>query len=49
MMSLLAWRRLYRLENQTDVGELLQVWVVPEYRGTNRCQESDGCCLYLGR
>ena len=24
---------LYRLENQADVGELLQVWIVPEYRG----------------
>jgi RimJ/RimL family protein N-acetyltransferase len=23
---------LYRLENQADVGELLQVWVAPEYR-----------------
>lgn len=25
---------LYRLEDQDDVGEVLQVWVRPEYRGT---------------
>ena len=25
---------LYRLEEQTGVGELMQVWVSPEYRGT---------------
>lgn len=25
---------LYRLEDQDDVGEVVQVWVVPEYRGT---------------
>jgi len=24
---------LYRLPNQADVGELLQVWIAPEYRG----------------
>jgi len=24
---------LYRLEDQADVGEVLQVWVSPEYRG----------------
>lgn len=24
---------LYRLQNQADVGELLQVWIAPEYRG----------------
>jgi RimJ/RimL family protein N-acetyltransferase len=26
---------LYRLDNQADVGEMLQVWVAPEYRGTS--------------
>ena len=26
---------LYRLEDQVDVGELLQVWISPEYRGTS--------------
>lgn len=26
---------LYRLEGQADIGELLQVWVSPESRGTN--------------
>ena len=26
---------LYRLEDKVDTGELLQVWVSPEYRGTN--------------
>jgi hypothetical protein len=26
---------LYRLEGQDDVGEMLQVWVTPEYRGKN--------------
>ena len=26
---------LYRLEDQADTGELLQVWVSPEYRGTS--------------
>ena len=26
---------LYRLENQTDVGEVFQVWVTPEHRGTS--------------
>jgi len=25
---------LYRLEGQVDIGEVLQVWVAPEYRGT---------------
>ena len=25
---------LYRREDKADVGELLQVWVAPEYRGT---------------
>ena len=25
---------LYRLESDVDVGELLQVWVAPEYRGS---------------
>jgi len=25
---------LYRLDNQADVGEMLQVWVAPEQRGT---------------
>ncbi len=25
---------LYRLEGQVDVGELLQVWVAPDYRGS---------------
>ena len=25
---------LYRLEDQVEIGELLQVWVRPEYRGT---------------
>lgn len=26
---------LYRLEDQVDTGEVLQVWVSPEYRGTS--------------
>jgi ribosomal protein S18 acetylase RimI-like enzyme len=26
---------LYRLEGQVDIGEVLQVWVSPEYRGTS--------------
>jgi len=26
---------LYRLEDKVDTGELLQVWVSPEYRGTS--------------
>lgn len=26
---------LYRLEDKADVGEVLQVWVAPEYRGMN--------------
>ena len=26
---------LYRLEDQVDVGEILQVWINPEYRGTS--------------
>ncbi len=26
---------LYRREDQVDVGELLQVWISPEYRGTS--------------
>ncbi|MBK9208212.1 MAG: GNAT family N-acetyltransferase [Anaerolineales bacterium] len=26
---------LYRLDNQADVGEMLQVWVAPECRGTS--------------
>lgn len=26
---------LYRLEDKVETGELLQVWVSPEYRGTN--------------
>jgi len=26
---------LYRLEGQVDVGEVLQVWVAPEHRGTS--------------
>lgn len=26
---------LYRLEDQADVGEVFQVWVRPEYRGTS--------------
>jgi len=30
---------LYRLPNQTDVGEMLQVWVSPEHRG--KCVASD--------
>jgi len=30
---------LYRLEDQADVGEVLQVWVRPEYRGKNVARE----------
>lgn len=26
---------LYRLEGPTDAGEIVQVWIAPEYRGTN--------------
>jgi RimJ/RimL family protein N-acetyltransferase len=26
---------LYRLEDQSDIGKLLQVWVAPEHRGTD--------------
>lgn len=26
---------LFRIKDQTDVGELMQVWVSPDYRGTN--------------
>jgi RimJ/RimL family protein N-acetyltransferase len=26
---------LYRVQDQPDIGEILQVWVVPEYRGTH--------------
>jgi GNAT superfamily N-acetyltransferase len=26
---------LYRRDDKADVGDLLQVWVTPEYRGTN--------------
>ena len=26
---------LFRIKGQTDVGELMQVWVSPDYRGTN--------------
>ena len=30
---------LYRLADQADVGEVLQVWVAPEYRGKGVAQE----------
>ena len=30
---------LSRLEDQVDTGELLQVWVSPEYRGTSLAQD----------
>ena len=30
---------LYRLPDQPDVGEVLQVWVAPEYRGTGAARD----------
>lgn len=30
---------LYRLEDQSDTGELIQVWLSPEYRGANLARD----------
>jgi GNAT superfamily N-acetyltransferase len=30
---------LYRLEDQADIGEVLQVWIRPEYRGTRLARD----------
>jgi GNAT superfamily N-acetyltransferase len=40
---------LYRLEGQAEVGEVLQVWVTPEFRGTGVARDlMDAIFLWAG-